>query len=287
MNPLSNPNIIKHIMQRHNITFNKKYGQNFLTDEDVLGGIVEKSGLTKDDYVLEIGPGIGTLTYELAQNAQKVVSVEIDKGLIPVLSDTLSEFDNIEIINQDILKTDITALIEEKFCGEMPYVIANLPYYITSPIIMHLLESGIAFKKIVVMVQKEVAERIASAPGTKDYGVLTIATQFYSDTSVLFDVPRTSFIPAPNVDSAILQMVPRPHPTCQPSDNDVFFKTVKSAFALRRKTILNSISGSGMFPLSKAQIENAIVSAGIAPSARGETVSLEQFATLSDRLRNV
>lgn len=284
MNPLTNIEIIKHIMKKHGIAFNKKFGQNFLTDEYIVDNIAELSGLTENDSVLEIGPGIGTLTYRLAQTAKKIISVEIDCGLIPVLKDTLAEFNNIEIINNDILETDIQKLISDNFGGEAPFVIANLPYYITSPILMYLLESKINFKKVVVMVQKEVADRLSASPGTKDYGVVTAAVNYYADVRTLFDVPRDAFIPSPNVDSAVIELVPRPHPTCKPQSEELLFKTIKASFAQRRKTLINSISKSGYFNKSKEELENAIISAGISPGVRGETLSLEQFSILSDKI---
>lgn len=283
MNPLTNIDIIKHIMKRHGIAFNKKFGQNFLTDEAVVDSISEMSGVSKNDAVLEIGPGIGTLTYSLLSFANKVVSVEIDSGLIPVLSETLSEFDNFELINSDILKLDLNELIQDKFAGEPPFVIANLPYYITSPILMYLLESKIPFKRIVVMVQKEVADRLSSKPGTKDYGVITAAVSYYADVKTLFEVKRDCFIPSPNVDSAVIELVPRQHPTCKPKSEDMFFKTIKASFAQRRKTLLNSISKSGYIPLPKEEIERAISDCGISPSVRGETLSIDDFAKLSDK----
>lgn len=284
MNPLTNPAVIKHIMERHGISFNKKFGQNFLIDDSVLSDIIEYSGVTNDDCVLEIGPGIGALTTHIASAAKKVVSVEIDNGLIPILNETLAEYDNVKIINNDILKTDINAIITEEFDGRSPWVIANLPYYITSPIIMTLLESDVPFKKIIVMVQKEVAERLSASPGNKDYGIVTIATDFYADTRTLFDVPRSCFMPAPNVDSAIIELIPRKHPTCNPSSKDMLFRTVKAAFAQRRKTLLNSMCKSGFFSFSKDEIESAIISAGLSPTVRGETLTLEEFTMLSDEL---
>ncbi len=283
MNPLTNIDIIKHIMKRHGIAFNKKFGQNFLTDEAVVDSISEMSGVSKNDAVLEIGPGIGTLTYSLLSFANKVVSVEIDSGLIPVLSETLSEFDNFELINSDILKLDLNELIQDKFAGEPPFVIANLPYYITSPILMYLLESKIPFKRIVVMVQKEVADRLSSKPGTKDYGVITAAVSYYADVKTLFEVKRDCFIPSPNVDSAVIELIPRKHPTCKPKSEDMFFKTIKASFAQRRKTLLNSISKSGYITLPKEEIERAISDCGISPSVRGETLSIDDFAKLSDK----
>ena len=283
MNPLTNIDIINHIMKRHGIAFNKKFGQNFLTDEAVVDSISEMSGVSKNDAVLEIGPGIGTLTYSLLSFANKVVSVEIDSGLIPVLSETLSEFDNFELINSDILKLDLNELIQDKFAGEPPFVIANLPYYITSPILMYLLESKIPFKRIVVMVQKEVADRLSSKPGTKDYGVITAAVSYYADVKTLFEVKRDCFIPSPNVDSAVIELVPRQHPTCKPKSEDLFFKTIKASFAQRRKTLLNSISKSGYITLPKEEIERAISDCGISPSVRGETLSIDDFAKLSDK----
>ena len=284
MNPLTNPAIIKHIMERHGIVFNKKFGQIFLIADSVLTDIIDYSGVTKDDCVLEIGPGIGALTVHLATASKKVVSVEIDNGLIPVLDETLAEHDNTQVINNDILKTDIPALIDSEYDGQSQIVIANLPYYITSPILMSLLESEVQFKKIVVMVQKEVAERLSSEPGSKDYGIVTIATNFHADTKKLLDVPRNCFMPAPNVDSAIIELVPRKHPTCNPTSTDMFFRTVKAAFAQRRKTLINSMCKSGFFSFSKKDIENAIINSGLSPAVRGETLTLDEFAVLSYEL---
>ncbi|MBE7043540.1 MAG: 16S rRNA (adenine(1518)-N(6)/adenine(1519)-N(6))-dimethyltransferase RsmA [Ruminococcaceae bacterium] len=281
MNPLSNPKIIKHIMQKNGLQFNKRYGQNFLTDESVLQAIAEGANIT-DKPVLEIGPGLGTLTWELASRAEKVVSVEIDKGLTEVLADTLQEFDNVTILHQDILKTDLQKLIEEDFGGTPPTLAANLPYYITTPIIMYLLESEISFPKIVIMIQKEVAERIAAKPGGKDYGVLTIAVNFYAHPEIICHVPAESFVPAPNVDSIVLSLTPRPHPTCKPQNQKAFFTVVKAAFAQRRKTLLNSFCGAGCFKGSKQEISDTILQAGIDPGVRGEALSMEELCTLSD-----
>lgn len=271
-------------MKKYKLQFNKKYGQNFLTDEQVLDDIISTSGITPDDGALEIGPGLGTLTFALAQAAKHVVAVEIDRGLAAVLEDTLAEFDTVTVLHQDILKTDIGALVAQRFDGRAPYVVANLPYYITTPIIMGLLESGIPFPAIVVMIQKEVAQRMMASPGGKEYGVLSIAVQFYADAEICLSVPRGCFIPAPNVDSAVIRLTPRPHPTCRPKDPDLFFKVIRAAFGQRRKTLLNAMSNAGCFPASKQQIEEILLELGMNPAARGETLSMEQFAQLSDAL---
>lgn len=284
MNPLCDVNYIRHLMKKYKLQFNKKYGQNFLTDEQVLDDIISTSGITPDDGALEIGPGLGTLTFALAQAAKHVVAVEIDRGLAAVLEDTLAEFDTVTVLHQDILKTDIGALVAQQFDGRAPYVVANLPYYITTPIIMGLLESGIPFPAIVVMIQKEVAQRMMAFPGGKEYGVLSIAVQFYADAEICLSVPRGCFIPAPNVDSAVIRLTPRPHPTCRPKDPDLFFKVIRAAFGQRRKTLLNAMSNAGCFPASKQQMEEILLELGMNPAARGETLSMEQFAQLSDAL---
>ena len=281
MNPLANPKIIKHIMQKNGLQFNKRYGQNFLTDEGVLHTIAEGARISGKN-VLEIGPGLGTLTWELASRASTVVSVEIDKGLTEVLADTLQEFDNVTVLHQDILKTDLQRLVDEEFGGTPPTLAANLPYYITTPIIMYLLESGIAFPNIVIMIQKEVAERIAAKPGGKDYGVLTIGVNFYAQPEILCHVPAESFVPAPNVDSVVLSLTPRPHPTCKPQNQQAFFTVVKAAFAQRRKTLLNSLSGAGCFKGTKQDIAASVLEAGIDAGLRGEALSMEQLCNLAD-----
>ncbi len=281
MNPLANPKIIKHIMQKNGLQFNKRYGQNFLTDESVLHTIAEGARIS-DKNVLEIGPGLGTLTWELASRASKVVSVEIDKGLTEVLADTLQEFDNVTVLHQDILKTDLQKLVKEEFGGTPPTLAANLPYYITTPIIMYLLESGIPFPNIVIMIQKEVAERITATPGGKDYGVLTIGVNFYAEPEILCHVPAESFVPAPNVDSVVLSLTPRPHPTCKPQNQKAFFTVVKAAFAQRRKTLLNSLCGAGCFTGTKQDIAASVSEAGIDAGLRGESLSMEQLCTLAD-----
>lgn len=284
MNPLTNPAVIRHIMQQNGLQFQKRYGQNFLTDEKILESIVTGAGVTEQDSVLEIGPGLGTLTWEIASRAKQVVSVEIDKGLTRVLGETLKEFSNVTVLNQDILKTDLSTLVAEEFGGTPPYLIANLPYYITTPIIMYLLESEIAFPNIVIMIQKEVAQRIAASPGGKDYGVLTVAVHFYAHPEILCHVPASSFVPAPNVDSVVLSLKPRPHPTCRPSNRQAFFKVVKASFAQRRKTLLNSLCGAGCLQGTKEDIEKTLLAIGIDPRRRGETLSIQELCSLSDEL---
>lgn len=283
-NPLANPIVIRRIMQENGLQFQKKFGQNFLTDESVLAEIASASGVTKEDAVLEIGPGLGALTWELAQRANRVIALEIDSGMAAALQNEMEPYPQVTVLQQDILKTNLQALIDEALGGTPPYVAANLPYYITTPIIMSLLESRIAFPRIVIMIQKEVAERIVASPGSKAYGVLTVAANYYAQTEILLTVPAASFIPAPQVDSAVLSLTPRPHPDCHPKSEATFFKTVKGAFAQRRKTLLNSLTGSGCLQGSKEEIAKALDACGIDPKLRGEALSLCQLGDLSDAL---
>lgn len=281
MNPLANPNIIRHVMQKNGLQFNKRYGQNFLTDETVLETIAECAGAS-DHPVLEIGPGLGTLTWELVRRSERVFSVEIDKGLAELLPSTLSDFSNLTVLCGDILDLNLQELVSREFCGRSPVVAANLPYYITTPIIMHLLESGIPFPNLVIMIQKEVAERIAASPGSKQYGVLTVAVNYYAESQTVCTVPADVFLPAPNVDSAVLSLRPRPYPGCTPVSEKAFFRVVKAAFAQRRKTLLNSFCGAGCFRGTKEEITDVIENAGISPNVRGETLSIEQFCNLAN-----
>ena len=273
------------VLQKYGFVFQKKYGQNFLIDTRVLDRIIEASEITKDDFVLEIGPGIGTMTQYLACAARKVVAVEIDKALIPILEDTLSDYDNARVINNDVLKVDIAKLAEEENGGKPIKVVANLPYYITTPILMHLIESKIPFQEFVVMMQKEVADRISAEPNTKAYGSLSIAVQYYMTAKVAFIVPRTVFVPAPNVDSAILKMVRREEPAVTVKDEDFFFSVSKASFVHRRKTLWNNLTSRfGKTEEIKAKLEAGIQAAGLQPSVRGEALSLEDFARLADGL---
>ena len=277
---LTSPKTIKNIQAKFGFTFKKGLGQNFLTSQDVLDKIAEAADVS--DGVLEIGPGFGVLTKTLAENAPKVVSVEIDERLNEILEYTLSEYDNVKIINQDVLKTDIKKLIEDEFPGKKISIAANLPYYITSPIITSLLEAKLNIKNIVVMVQKEVAERMQAKEGTKDYGAITLLCKYFSKPSIVTTVSAGLFVPPPKVDSAVLKLEILDKPSVDVLDEGCFFKTVKSAFSQRRKTLLNCLASA--FPIPKAELSELMENAGIAPTRRGETLTIDEFATLSDKL---
>lgn len=278
--------VTKAILERHKFTFKKSFGQNFLTDTNILQKIVSTAEIDKSVNVIEIGPGIGALTEFLAESAAEVMAFEIDDRLIPILADTLRDFDNVTVINEDILKSDLQTQIGKFKNPNLPIkVVANLPYYITTPILMHLIESKIPFAEFIVMMQKEVADRISAKPNTKAYGSLSIAVQYYMTAQVAFIVPRTVFVPSPNVDSAILKMVRREEPLVTVQDEDFFFKISKASFAHRRKTLWNNLTSYfGKSDGVKAQLEQALEEAHIAPSVRGETLSLEEFAALADAL---
>ncbi len=278
---LTSPKVIKQIAEQFDFGFSKGLGQNFLLDPQVLDKIAEAADI--DDGVLEVGPGFGVLTKRLCQTGKKVVSVEIDKRLIPVLDFTLSEFDNVKIIEKDILKTDVKALIEEEFDGKKISVAANLPYYITTPIITKLIEEKLPIKNIVVMVQKEVAERIAAKPGKKDYGAISVLCQYYTNPRLVTIVPKGSFYPAPKVDSAVLCMEVQDKPNVDVLDEKLFFKVVKAAFAQRRKTLLNCLSSG--FSCGKDALSELLVSVGIEPTVRGEKLGLSEFAKIADALK--
>lgn len=280
---LSNPGAVRRVLDRYGIRFRKRFGQNFLIREDVVEDIVSSAGITKEDAVIEIGPGIGTMTQVLAEHAHSVTAVEIDRDLVQVLKETLSGYDNTEVICGDILKVDLRALVREKGDGRPVKVVANLPYYITTPILMELLESGAGFESITVMVQKEVAERVQAGPGTKAYGVLSLAVQYRSDPEIVLDVPASSFMPSPNVDSAVLHLKLFEKPAVAVKDEEFLFRLIKAAFGQRRKTMVNAVS-SGALGISKQQAAQALAAEGLSPQVRGETLSLEQFARLSDRL---
>ena len=271
------------VLQKYNFNFQKKFGQNFLIDTHVLEKIIEESGITKDDFVLEIGPGIGTMTQYLCENAREVAAVEIDKNLIPILADTLSAYDNVEVINDDILKVDINKLAEEKNGGKPIKVVANLPYYITTPIIMNVLESGIPFADMTVMVQKEVAQRMCAGPGTKAYGALSIAVQFYTDPRILFTVPPHCFVPQPEVDSTVIQLVPK-QDKLPVSDREKFFRIVSAAFSQRRKTLVNALANSGNFQMSKEEIAVLLQRFGISASVRGEALNIADFCQICEEI---
>lgn len=279
---LSDISVIKEIMTKYGFTFSKSLGQNFLVNPSVCPKMAEMSGIDKDTGVIEIGPGIGVLTKELALRAGKVVAIELDERLPAVLSETLKEFDNVEIINADILKIDLASLIEEKFKGLKVAVCANLPYYITSPVIMHLLESKLPIESITVMIQKEVADRLCAEPGSRDAGAITVSVNYFGNAKKLFDVSRGSFMPAPNVDSAVIKISVKKSPDVFVSDEKKFFKMVKAAFSMRRKTALNSIS-AGM-SISKNEVSKAIEESGLDLNIRAEKMTLEELARLCENL---
>jgi len=277
---LTSPRVIKDIANRFGFTFSKGLGQNFLLDSTVLDRIVEVAEI--ENGVLEVGPGFGVLTKHLAETGKKVVSVEIDRRLLPVLDYTLEGFDNVTVLEKDIMKTDIRALIEEEFSGKEISVAANLPYYITTPIITGLIEAKLPFKNIVVMVQKEVAQRICAKPGKKDYGSITVLCQYYTKPEMVCIVPAGSFYPPPKVDSAVLRMKMLPEPAVTVKDEKMFFRVVKAAFAQRRKTLLNCLQSG--FSADKETISNVLESIGISPQIRGEKLDISEFARIADAL---
>lgn len=275
------PAEIKRIAQRYGFVFKKGLGQNFLSSQEVLEEIAEAAEIDGSG-VIEIGPGFGVLTNELAKRAGKVVALEIDDNLMPILEDTLSEYDNVKVINRDVLKTDMTALIEEEFNGERVSIAANLPYYITTPIITGVIDAKLPLKNLVVMVQKEVADRLSAKPGSKDYGAISVLCQYYTDVEIVTVVPADLFVPPPKVDSAVVKMVFRDTPAVSPKNEEMFFKTVKAAFSQRRKTLLNCLAAN--FSKSKEELTEIMENVGIDPRRRGETLSLEEFKKLSDML---
>ena len=279
--------VTKAVLERHGFTFKKSFGQNFLTDTNILQKIVDTAEIDDQVNVIEIGPGIGALTEFLAERAAQVMAFEIDHRLVPILADTLRDFDNVTVVNEDILKVDLAQHIQNFKNPDLPIkVVANLPYYITTPILMHLIESGIPFSEFVVMMQKEVADRISAKPNTKAYGSLSIAVQYYMTAKVAFIVPRTVFVPAPNVDSAILKMVRRPEPAVAVEDEKFFFKVSKASFIHRRKTLWNNLTGYfGKTEEVKDKLTRALAQAGLSPSVRGEALGLEEFASLADALK--
>ena len=276
------PSVIKRIASKYGFVFKKGLGQNFLSSQEVLEEIADAAEIAGEG-VIEIGPGFGVLTNELAKRAKKVLALEIDENLIPILADTLSEYENVKVINQDILKADVKKLIDEEFSGERVSVAANLPYYITTPIITALIEGNLPLKNLVVMVQKEVADRITASPGTKNYGAISVLCQYYTKTELVCVVGADLFVPPPKVDSAVVKMAFRSEPAVSVKDEKMFFRTVKAAFSQRRKTLLNCLVAN--FPQSKEEITNIMTSVGIEPTRRGETLSLEEFAKLSDALK--
>ena len=281
---LGNPKNTIEIIQKYEFMFQKKFGQNFLIDTHVLEKIISAAGITKNDCVLEIGPGIGTMTQYLAENAGHVVAVEIDRHLIPILKETLADYDNVTVINEDILRVDIKALAEEYNGGKPIKVVANLPYYITTPIIMGLFESGVPIDNITVMVQKEVADRMKEGPGSKDYGALSLAVQYYAEPEIVANVPPNCFIPRPNVGSAVIRLTRHKEMPVEVKDPALMFKIIRASFNQRRKTLQNGLGNAPELPYTKEQIAAAIAEMGLTPTIRGEALSLAQFAQLSDIL---
>lgn len=277
------PSEIKRIATRYGFVFKKGLGQNFLSSQTVLEEIANAAEIDGCG-VIEIGPGFGVLTNELAKHAEKVVALEIDDRLIPILKDTLSEYDNIKIINKDVLKTDIAALIDEEFDSKTVSIAANLPYYITTPIITGIIEAKLPIRNLVVMVQKEVADRIVAKPGSKDYGAISVLCQYYANTEIITTVPADLFVPPPKVDSAVVKLAFYDKPAVEVKDEKLFFKTVKAAFSQRRKTLLNCLSAN--FSSSKDELVSILEKVGIDPRRRGETLSLEEFANLSDNINH-
>ena len=284
MGKLSNPKETIEVIQKYEFAFQKKFGQNFLIDGRVLDKIIAAANVDPEDFVLEIGPGIGTMTQYLAEHAREVVAVEIDKKLIPILEDTLKEYDNVTIINEDILKFDINQLVQEKNQGKPIKVVANLPYYITTPIIMGLFENNVPIENITVMVQKEVADRMQVGPGTKDYGALSLAVQYYAKPEIIANVPPNCFMPRPNVGSAVIKLTRHEQVPVEVKDEKLMFKLIRAAFNQRRKTLQNSINNSPELSLSKDQVVEALDKMGLSQTIRGEALSLEQFAELANHL---
>ena len=283
MEKLSNSKVTIATIQKYNFAFQKRFGQNFLIDDSVIGKIIKAAEIEKGDTVLEIGPGIGTLTQYLAEAAKQVYAVEIDRNLIPILAETLADYENVTVINEDILKTDIAAIAAKSESGRLKCV-ANLPYYITTPIIMELLEKRLPIDSITVMIQKEVAERIAAKPGTKDYGALTLAVNYYAETYLAANVPPNCFIPRPNVGSAVIRLKVLEKPSVSVRDETLMFRLIRASFNQRRKTLTNAVANFPELDITKAQVEEALVQMNLSPAVRGETLSLQQFAELSDFL---
>lgn len=287
MATLGNPTNTIEILKKYNFSFQKKFGQNFLIDGHVLESIIDGSKVTKDDFILEIGPGIGTMTQYLCEAAREVVAVEIDKSLIPILEDTLQEYDNVTVINEDILKLDINKLAAEHNNSKPIKVVANLPYYITTPIIMGLFESHVPIESITIMVQKEVADRMQVGPGTKDYGALSLAVQYYAKPEIILNVSPNCFMPKPNVGSAVIRLTRHIEPTVQVENEKLMFRVIRASFNQRRKTLVNGLKNSSELPFSKEQIEKAIEEMNLSLNIRGEVLTLEQFAQLSNILNHI
>lgn len=284
MEKLSNPKKTIEVIQKYQFDFQKKFGQNFLIDGRVLEKIMDAADIGAEDFVLEIGPGIGTMTQYLAERARQVMAVEIDRNLIPILSETLSDYDNVEILNADILKIDLRKTVEEKNQGKPIKVVANLPYYITTPIIMELFESEIPVDNITVMVQKEVADRMQAQPGTKDYGALSLAVQFYAKPYIVANVPPNCFMPRPKVGSAVIRLTRHQNPPVEVKNKKLLFQLIRASFNQRRKTLQNGIKNFSGLSFSKEEVADALEQIGVSPTIRGEALSLEQFAELCSLL---
>ena len=284
MEKLSNPQRTIEVIKKYEFCFQKKFGQNFLIDGHVLDKIIAGAGVTKDDMVLEIGPGIGTMTQYLAEAAGKVVAVEIDRNLLPILQETLADYDNVKVIHADVLSLDLEKLVQEENGGRPIKVVANLPYYITTPIIIALFEQHVPLANVTVMVQKEVAARMKSGPGSKDYCALSLAVQYYAEPYIVANVPCNCFMPRPNVDSAVIRLTRYEEPPVQVKDEKMLFKIIRASFNQRRKTLQNGLNNSSELNFTKDQIVAAIAEAGFSPSVRGEALTLEQFAKLTDIL---
>ena len=282
MATLGNPKNTIEVLQKYNFNFQKKFGQNFLINTGILEDIIEAAEITKDDFVLEIGPGIGTMTQYLCESAREVVAVEIDKNLIPILADTLSAYDNVEVLNDDILKVDIKTLAEERNGGKPIKVVANLPYYITTPIIMGLFESHVPIDSITIMVQKEVADRMQEGPGSKEYGALSLAVQYYADPEIVVNVPPSCFMPQPKVGSAVIRLTRHANPPVNVENEKLMFQIIRASFNQRRKTLANGLNNFPGLNLSKETIQQCIEELGVPVTVRGEALSLEQFAKLSN-----
>ena len=285
MATLGNPQNTIEILKKYDFMFQKRFGQNFLIDTHVLEKIIKSAEITKDDLVLEIGPGIGTMTQYLCENAREVVAVEIDKNLIPILTnDTLAEYDNVTVINEDILKLDLNALVKERNGGNRIKVVANLPYYITTPIIMGLFEAHVPLQNITVMVQKEVADRMQAGPGSKDYGALSLAVQYYAKPYIAANVPPNCFMPRPNVGSAVIRLTLHEEPPVKVKDESFMFALIRASFNQRRKTLVNGLTNAAELKLSKEEVQTVLEQMGLSATVRGEALTLEQFAELSNRL---
>lgn len=284
MATLGNGKKTAEIIEKYRFSFQKKFGQNFLIDSNILEKIVDSAELTEQDCVLEIGPGIGTMTQYLAEQAREVIAVEIDKNLIPILEETLGDYDNVTVINEDILKVDINRIVQERNGGRPIKVVANLPYYITTPIIMALFEKHIPLQSITIMVQKEVADRMQVGPGTKDYGALSLAVQYYSKPEIVARVPASCFMPRPNVDSTVIRLERYDEPPVEVADESYLFAVIRASFNQRRKTLVNGLTNAGNLGVSRPDVEKVLAEMELSPTVRGETLTLKQFAELSSRL---